>query len=295
LFERRVASLVDIELLLRQLAQRRDCAVVRGAIADQARTARVRRLLYRDPKAGDEPTLIDCPRRWLAIDIDHMARPPEVAASDLARCAAVTIAALPSAFHEVSVIVQPTAGHSIKPGLRLRLWYWLTRPAAGRELKFWLNGTPCDAAVFRPAQLIFTATPIFVGGAQDPLTQRRAVLLRARDSVSVPPSAALTPPQRPAPKPIPTSNELRANSYAFAALARATARIARARPGSRHPAAVGAAYQLVPLIDRGLLHENDCRTALANALRMAGVESERRDAETEAATVLAWALAHRNG
>lgn len=293
LFERRLEGLADLEVLLRQLARRPDCAIVRAAIADKARTSGVRRLLHRDPKVGDDATLVDCPRRWLDIDIDNLARPPELAPSDLERCAEVAIAALPGASHGVSALVQPTAGHGIKPGFRLRLWYWLSRPVSGAELKCWLRNAPVDAAVFRAAQLVFTASPIYPAGAQDPLPQRLIALARRQDVVNVPPSSALIRPSRPTPKPIPFPSDLRANRYAFAALASAATHIARARQGSRHPALVSEACRLVRLIDRRLLYESDCKAALVSALRMAGVESEGRDAETEA--VLAWALAHRNG
>ena len=59
------------DLLLR-LGERRDCCVVRGAVADPARVRGVRRLLRGDPLADDAPTLREVPRRWLALDLDSV-------------------------------------------------------------------------------------------------------------------------------------------------------------------------------------------------------------------------------
>jgi hypothetical protein len=37
------------------------------------------------------------------------------------------------AFHGARCIAQATASHGIKPGCRVRLWYWLDRPTTGGE------------------------------------------------------------------------------------------------------------------------------------------------------------------
>jgi hypothetical protein len=112
--------------------------------------------------------------------------------------------------------------------------------------------------------------------------------------VNVPPPGALVP-SRPKPKTVPLPEDVRANRFAFAALARAAARIARAHQGQRHPALVATAYQLAELIDRRMLRESDVRAALISAARMAGIDEAGpgRDAEREASAVLAWALQHR--
>jgi hypothetical protein len=168
LFSFRLGGLVGLEELLRRLQHRIDCAVVRGAIADPARLAGVRRLLYDDAKSGAKATLIETPRAWMALDVDKLACTSDCDLYDLQEGAKAAIAALPVAFRGVSLIVQATASHGIAAGWRLRLWFWLSRPVAGRELKVWLRGSPVDAAVFRPAQLIYTAAPRFLGRAADP-------------------------------------------------------------------------------------------------------------------------------
>jgi hypothetical protein len=136
LFEVQVADLVSLQRLLERLERRQDCCVVRGAIADSARVKGVRRLLYTDPETGDEPTLHEVPRRWVALDFDHLLRPDWIAPADLLGCACVAIRTLPGEFQNAAFVVQATASHGLKPGIRLRLWCWLTRPVSGAELKY---------------------------------------------------------------------------------------------------------------------------------------------------------------
>src|SRR6516162_4271691 len=87
LFERPVANLEALARLLRQLEQRCDCCIVRGKPAHPERVKNVRRLLYPDRETGDQPTLVEVPRRWLALDIDHLARPDCIDPADLLGCA----------------------------------------------------------------------------------------------------------------------------------------------------------------------------------------------------------------
>src|SRR5206468_9468958 len=100
-----------------------------------------------------------------------LALPDGVAADDLPRCAAVAIAQLPPEFRDVRCIAQATASHTFKPGIRLRLWYWLDRAISGAEVKRWLAGATVDHAIFGAAQIIYTAGPIF-DGTRDPLSNR---------------------------------------------------------------------------------------------------------------------------
>jgi hypothetical protein len=99
---------------------------------------RQRRLLHPDLETGEPPTIRETPRAWLAIDLDGVKRPACLLAGNLAACAAEAIGQLPDAFRGTFCIAQASASHGIKLGIRLRLWYWLSRPAAGQELKRWL-------------------------------------------------------------------------------------------------------------------------------------------------------------
>ena len=143
-----IPGLDALESALRWLTARSDCCIVRGAIVAPSRARGVRRLLHQDPDTGDRATLRDVPRRWLALDIDGLPRPDGLEAGDLPGCARIAIAGLSEAFQHVRCIVQTTASHGVAPGVRLRLWYWLSRPTGGAELQWWLRAAPVDPAVF---------------------------------------------------------------------------------------------------------------------------------------------------
>jgi len=170
LIEIAVAGLDDIQELLRRLERCRNCGIVRGAISDPARTRGVRRLLY--PDGADQPTLREVPRRWLALDIDTLPRPEWIAIDDLVSCGRLAIETLPTEYRRARFIVQATGGHGLKPGVRMRLWCWLSRAVGGGELKHWLRRSPVDPSVFGPANIIYTAPPVIEPGAFDPLTTR---------------------------------------------------------------------------------------------------------------------------
>jgi hypothetical protein len=195
LIEHQVANLEELELLLRQLEQLGRCCVVRGKPADPERCKGVRRLLYPDAETGDPATLVETPRRWLALDFDSLPKPDWIEISDLLACACVAIRKLPVEFQKARFIVQATASHGLKPGIRIRLWCWLSRPVGAAELKFWLRATPLDTWVLGAAQVIYTAAPVLLSGAVDPLPTRIAVV-PGHDVVPVPPPSRLKPPDR---------------------------------------------------------------------------------------------------
>jgi hypothetical protein len=229
-----VADLAALHRLLFYMLHRQDCAIIRADAID--RTRRVRRLLYDDPETGDAATLREAPRRWLAIDLDSLPAPDGLDLTDLAACGEAALTSLPTAFHGASYVVQATASHTIKTGLRLRLWFWLARPMLGAELKRWLSSAPVDTCVFTPAQPIYTAAPVFVG-RPDPLPVRLA--MQGGAACVQPPSAGALAPPPPRPMRPLEMNAKSAGKYAQRALENAVARILTA-PG-RHPAIVAEA------------------------------------------------------
>ena len=96
LAERAVADLDAMRRLLTALLRRQDCAIVRGSIADPARTTRVRRLFIRDVATGDEPTLLPAAHHWLALNLDKLPKPDGIDPRDLQACGAAALAELPS-------------------------------------------------------------------------------------------------------------------------------------------------------------------------------------------------------
>ena len=286
MIEPEVPDLDTLAGLLRELLPRPDCAVVRGAILDPARTQGVRRLVHRDPVTGDAPTLREHPRRWLALDLDGLPLPSNLDVRDLAGCGAHARAALPLAFHDARCIVAASGSHGIKPGARLRLWAWLDRALTGPELTRWLRTAPVDLALFRPAQLTYTATPAFAPGVVDPLPLRLVLLPGGRQDVAVPPPAALAPPPPRLMRPLPGRSAPGASEYALAALTAGAARVAGAAVNSRHFTMVAEARRLARFVDAGLLTKSSVRDALGAAAERCGKQ------DTEAHEVVEWAMLH---
>ncbi len=277
-----VADLGSVGALLTRLLPRPDCAVVRGNIVDPGRVRGVRRLVHPDRQEGDSPTLQEAAHHWLAVDAEGVDRPDGLRADDLPGCAAEAIRRLPAAFHDVRCIAQASAGHGIKPGVRMRLWYWLSRPATGPELQRWLRGSCADPSVFRPAQLIYTAAPVFEGGV-DHLPSRIADI-PGRPLVPIPSPAALAPPPPRPVVPVMRPTEAGAQKYGYAALTAASARVAHAPVNSRHATLVTQARGLARLVAAGLLSRTEVDRCLGDAITQAG---KTRD---EASAVLAWAM-----
>ena len=285
LFSWPVADLAGIHRLLRHLLHRPDCAVVRGAIADSERVRHVRRLAHADPKTGDIPTLLDVARCWLALDMEGVDRPASVAAADLEGCAYQAIRRLPEAFQGAECIAQATASHGIKPGCRVRLWYWLTRTATGRELTRWLRDAPADPSVFRAAQPIYTAAPMFADGTVDHLPQRLMVL-PGTQLVAVPPLEIIGPKKRAFVRRSPAAGATGAARYAFAALTNAAVRIRQAGVGQRHPTILREARGLARFVAAGLLTES----TIAEVLRSSGQDTGKPKNEIDA--IITWAIEH---
>ena len=280
-----VADLDALAGLLGRLLNRPECCAIRGAPIGLGHSGPVRRLLHACRETGEMPTVAERPRRWLALDMEGILLPPAVTASDLAGCTALAIARLPSVFAGVRCVVQATAGHGVKPDLRLRLWYWCSRPMHGAELKRWLRGTPADPSVFGAVQPIYTSAPVFAPGMVDPLPAR-LVALDGRPVVDVPTVAELAPvppPVRVAPAFMPRPGA--GPAYARRALVRAVDRITGG--GARHPAIVSEARSLARLIPTGLLTEGELRAVLHAAARQAG-----KDDAAEVESCIVWGLAN---
>jgi len=282
LFEHPAANLEELARVLRILADRRDCCLVRGCIDDPARVQGVRRLLHTDPETGELPTLRAMARCWLSLDLDSVPAPPGLDPFDLTACGRAAVALLPAAFHDAAALVVPTASHTLKPGLRLRLWFWLTRPLSTAELKTWLRGVPVDHSVFAPVQPIYTARPLFLG-REDPLKNKTALL---PGGLVQPPSPEelSPPPPRPAP-PSRVPMDRPADAFARAVFEGAVRRIQSA--SGRHPAILREACNLFRLIAAGRVGEAEACAVLHAAARSVGKEDA-----AEIDKIIAWAARH---
>jgi len=280
-------GLVDILRLLHRLLPLYDRCVVRGALAGGERTYGIRRLAFADKKTGDAATLADVPRRWLALDWDGIALPHDVDAADLASCGRIAIDTMPAVFRDAACIVQASANHGIKPGVRLRGWFWCDRPLIGREIKRWLANTPCDPSVWAPAQPIYTAAPTFAPGRTEHMPSRLLMLPGADCLVCPSPEDLADPPPKPRTPPERIARGAHANAYVDAALSGAADAIIGAGEGKRHPTIIRESRSLARLIEAGLLSESDLIEVLTRAAEMAG-----KDCKHEIQACIAWGIAN---
>jgi putative DNA primase/helicase len=124
------------------------------------------------------------------LDIDDWRPPPELDPMwEPVACIDAFIAAwLPEAFHGASYHWQlsASAGTAAAEGvLKAHVWLWLSTPHTCATLRAWAKDQclPIDPAVFHPTQLHYTAAPLFVDGALDPVLVRSGLRRRERDDV----------------------------------------------------------------------------------------------------------------
>lgn len=181
-----VKGLDDIETILRRLLLNKASYVIRGHLIDGPKAKGILRRLHAKLDPPEPATITDVPRRWLALDLDKVSLPEGTDRVDLQACADAAFTLLPPEFQGCDCIVQASGSHGIKPGARLRLWFWLSRHVWGHELKVWLRDkTVFDAAVFSAAEPIFTAAPDFEKGAAEHLPSR-ILRLYGDEQVQVP-------------------------------------------------------------------------------------------------------------
>jgi hypothetical protein len=279
-----VPDLGALHQLVEKLLHRPDRAVVWGVPIDPTRCEGVRRLAFQCKKTGDEPTLRDAAHKWVALDMDSVPLPEGIAAADLAACGHAAVRRLPAAFRAAAVIVQATASHGIKPGIRVRLWYWLSRPTTGAELKCWLRGH-VDDCTFRATQPIYIAAPVFGAGVSDHLPER-ITLLSGRPFVTVPDPTKLAAPEPRATPPMPAAIIPGSGHYVSKALASAANRVRKAGIGNRHATIVNEARGLARFIKAGRL----AASVVTETLIDAGRANDKPKDEIQAA--IAWALDH---
>jgi hypothetical protein len=123
-----LASFADLAAALTRLVSDRHAFVIRGTPLAGINLNHTRRLLHRDPRTGDEPTFKPQPRRWVAIDMDHINCPIIIdPVTDPDGAIEYLIGLLPPELTDAWAWWQFTSSQSL-PGhaetLSARLWYW---------------------------------------------------------------------------------------------------------------------------------------------------------------------------
>ena len=127
------------------------------------------------------------PRRWIALDVDGVPEPPCLTfAAEPEEGVEHVLGLVPEPFADASCWWQATASAGIKPGIRCRLWFWLSRPVSDAEAKGWLARAPVDRSLFSPVMPHYTAPPILETGTPDPVARRSGIRRGLTDVVEVP-------------------------------------------------------------------------------------------------------------
>jgi hypothetical protein len=163
--------------------------VVLGRPIDGAARRHARRLLYPDPETGDGATFEPATHCWLPIDLDAPDCPTDLDPVAEPERAVDYVAAslLPAEMSGCDIYWKLTSGAGFKPGLRLRLVFWLDRAMTGGEIKRWLAGCRgVDGSIYAANQPIYFATPLFDDGVADPVPRRSGIRQGQRRLVSPP-------------------------------------------------------------------------------------------------------------
>jgi hypothetical protein len=146
-----------------------------------------------------DPSLEDCPRSWVMIDVDDYAIPQGLQFGSEALIRHVIRDLLPPEFDEVACVWSLSSSCGLTTDLlKCHLWFWLDRPATLLMMRETMRRRArVDAGVCTPSQPHYTADPILVGGA-DPFVGCRAGVLAGRPQVeqlqtSSPPPCPLPP------------------------------------------------------------------------------------------------------
>jgi hypothetical protein len=176
----------DLASVLDRLSGEAAVCAVRGRLLPYVDRTRCRRLSDR-AQHGAAVTFEAVPRRWIALDIDGVPEPPCLTfAAEPEAAIEHVLGQMPPEFAEASCWWQATGSAGIKPGIRCRLWFWLSRPVSDAESKGWLKGYPIDLSLFSPVTPHYTAGPILAPGVRDPMIRRTGIRRDIVDTVEVP-------------------------------------------------------------------------------------------------------------
>lgn len=160
-----ISDFDELVSILIELQSAPHLCVVRGELIDPDQPRGIQRTL-----TTDEPYLRDCAQPWVMLDFDN------IDGSDARTIDDRLIALgnhLPREFRDATFFYQWSASAGVKgwDEIKAHLWFWLDTSATSAFLKEKASaeGWLCDKAVLNPAQIHYTAAPIFDVPERDPL------------------------------------------------------------------------------------------------------------------------------
>lgn len=264
--------------VLDQVARNPRDFVLRGELLPDIDARRCRRLLYayhEDDGSVTPPTFREVPRHWVIIDFDNVPTRPDVDPCDGAAAATYCRSLLPEAWGQASCWWGLSSSAGFKPGVRIKLGFWLVRAVLGREIERHLKGCPIDASTLRAVQPIYIARPILVG-VPDPIRQRTGALLDGADAVELPE----LPPEESRTTDTHSADGRRYVSgddagHAERRLAGLCEAVERARVGERHRCLIWAAARAIELDDA--IPRAAIAAELVAAAQRAGLDDHEAD------------------
>jgi hypothetical protein len=192
---------VDELLSIIQEIGPRSCVIL-GRLKAGVDPTNALRLLKDRPLANgmvDPATIEDAMHCWLPIDVDSVeARDKDGEfdpLTDPTRAIFCVLEHLPEEFIGADCLWQFTSSAGLKPGIRMRLYFWLSRPLTGVEMKAWLGSCKAvDPSIYGPNQLIYAAPPV-LDGVADPVRKRTGII-RSSGPVAVPEAIPTRPQQK---------------------------------------------------------------------------------------------------
>lgn len=273
-----IASAAGLRSILDQVARNPRDFILRGELLPDANAGRCRRLLYphhEDDGSVTPPTFREVPRRWAIIDFDNVPTPPDMNPSDGAAAAAHCRSLLPEAWASAACWWGLSSSAGFKPGIRIKLGFWLARAVLGGEVERHLKGCPIDASTLRAVQPIYIARPVLVD-VPDPIGQRTGALLDGQDAADLPELPAVQ--QRTVEAHSGGGRRYVSGDDAGRAerrLAGLCDAVERARIGERHRCLIWAAATAVELDDA--IPRADIAAELIAAAQRAGLEDHEAD------------------
>jgi hypothetical protein len=266
-----------LELLAEVEADRRACLVFGVEITERGHQ-QLKALGYMERLAaesrGSERTLKAVPSRVLPIDIDDAEIP--LSHDHRADMRALITWALPATFQAADAVYQFSnscglTSHRVKGHLFFMLQEARLLDEVKRLAKAdgWLSRI--DAALFNPAQVLYTARPQIIGGA-DPIPVRCGLIEG---------SGALALPRAPKPKPMPTRAAVRrggGEETALNTLEDRCRRLAALEDGQqRRQSAYNLAWQIGGFVGAGRLSYSTAYDLLSAAAHANGSTQDHRD------------------
>ena len=272
-YEVPISTLDELYMLCKRLLDKPKCCLIRARIKDLNKRFHVVRK-YLDETA----TLILEKCYWIALDIDWKDEP---STGKLVADANTVLLALPLCFRGVECFAVASASYGIKPGIRMRLFFWLRHPVSNVEVKRVLKGYEhiCDPAIFNPIQPIYTAKPIF-HDIDDPVKQRIISIIPLGiygGSVDIPTEYEH---YRGAPEKWYTTKK--AINYSE----NAYLKISEMTGGERHDGLISQGYLLGKLVAQGHLERNEVTRRMYEACEY---WNGKRDTDKDMKTII-WAV-----